>query len=326
MKKKQLISLATLLVICSGCAPVCREYRTCEPCEETTYIHQYGVRVDPTYWANTGENGEVITNHRDGTLETRTYRSGILHGPASMTYCNSSTLRYVEHYEEDQCTKRTTYLQCGTPDQTCEYPSENCTVITQWYNEGSPRSVERHESGLLTGAEYFDPQHNRESWIYNGEGERIQRDRFGQLLYLDTVGGGYLQTRTYYHTNGSVKEVIPFDQGGNISGVKRTYNPDGSPNTIETWNRNQQTGSTTVYQNGERFSDVPYLSGKKNGLERRFVGGEVVSQEITWNDNQMHGPSFIYTGDNVQTDWYYKGKLTTRSNYESFNMPRKPIN
>lgn len=320
MKKNQYISLATLLLTCSGCTPAC------DPCVETTYVHQYGVRVDPEYWTSTGQNGEVITSHRDGTVETRTYRSGVLHGPVTMTFCNSDQIKYTEEYDNDACVKRTTYLECGTPEQTIEYPSEGCWVVTMWYNSGSPRCVERYERGILTNAEYFDPQHNRESWVYNGQGERMYRDRFGQFLYLDTIGNGYLQSRTNYHPNGSVREVIPYDQQGNISGLKRTYNPDGSPNTIETWSNNQQQGTTTIFLNGERFAEVPYLSGKKNGLERRFTGGDIVSQEITWNDNQMHGPTFLYTGDSVQSDWYYKGRLTTRSNFESFNMPRRAIN
>lgn len=318
---KLAVTAATLLLSLSGCAPTC-----CDPCIETTYVHKYGIRVDQDYWTASGQNGEVISTLRDGSTETRTYQGGQLHGRRIMTYPFSQQIKYIEDYDNDVCVKRQTFLDCGSPECSTEYTSEGCFTLTYWYNCGTPRCIEKYSNGMLIEAEYYDPQHNRESWVNQGAGERVQRDRFGQFLYLDTIQNGYLCTRTNYHPNGSIKEVVPYDIQGNIYGIKRTYHPDGSPNTIESWDQDRQHGSTAVYQNGEKYADVPYQNGRKHGIERRLKGGEIVVQEISWEDGQMHGPCHSYTDDSVQTDWYYRGRLTTRSNYESFNMPRKPIN
>jgi antitoxin component YwqK of YwqJK toxin-antitoxin module len=321
--KKTNLSLAatTLLMSLTGCAPTASD-----PYLETTYVHKYGIRVDQDYWTTSGQNGEVINTHRDGATETRTYQSGMLHGRRTLTYPFSTHTKFIEDYENDCCVKRQTFLECGSPDCCTEYSSDGCFTLTYWYNCGTPRCVEKYSNGMLIEAEYYDPQHNRESWVNQGNGERVQRDRFGQFLCMDNIQNGYLSNRTNYHTNGTTREMIPYDGQGNVSGLKRTFHPDGSPDTIETWDGNRQHGTTAVYQNGEKYAEVPYYDGRKHGVERRLKGGETVTQEVSWENGQMHGPTHSYTNDSVQTDWYYKGRLTTQSNYESFNMPRKPIN
>ncbi len=203
---------------------------------------------------------------------------------------------------------------------------EGYVKITQWYNCGTPRCIETYSNNLLVEGEYFDGQNNSESRVTQGNGEKVHRDRFGQFLYLDKVENGIVTRRTCYHPNGTIRQIFPYDCNGNICGIVRTYHPDGSPDTIETWENNQQHGITVVYQNGEKVSETPYVSGKKHGLEKRYLRGDIVTQEVTWYEDYVHGPCYSYYGDSVQTDWYYRGKVTTRSNYDSYNMPRRPIN
>ncbi len=322
MKKIQAFSSAALLLALTGCTPC----DVCEPCGDVAYYHQYGVQVDPDYWNVTGRNGEVVTTLRDGSRQTQTYQGGVLHGQSTLSYPFSEQTKHIEHYEGDVCVKKQTFLECGTPDCSTEYNGDGTLTLTQWYNCGTPRCIEKYADNVLIEAEYLDPQNNRESWVYQGSGERAQRDRFGQFQCLDSFENGYLAKRTYYHPNGSVSQICPYDRQGNITGLVRTYYPDGSPNSIETWCDNCQNGTTIIFQNGEKCAEVPYISGKKHGLERRYIRGEIVSQEITWYENYMHGPCYTYNGDSVQTEWYYRGKVTTRSNYESYNMPRRPIN
>lgn len=316
MKKKEVILSSAMLLLLAGCTPC---YDECEPYYgEVTYIHQYGAKVDPEYWTVTGQNGEVVSTLRDGSTQTRTFRGGVLQGRTTQTYPFSNQLKHIEEYDGDCCVKRQTFLECGSPDCSTEYTADGCITLTHWYNCGTPRCVEKYTNDLLIDAEYYDTQNNRESWVCQGNGERAQRDRFGQFICLDTIENGYLSKRTNYHPNGSIKEILPYDRQGNVCGLVRSYHPDGSPNTIETWNGNVQEGITVSFQNGEKYAETTYSYGKKHGLERRFTRGEIVTQEITWYENYMHGPCYTYMGDCVQTDWYYRGKVTTRSNYESY--------
>lgn len=324
MKKIQLLSAFTLLSLLTGCAPCDDSW--CSPCGEVTYVHKYGVQVDPEYWTATGQSGEVITNHRDGSVEVKSYNGGALHGRCTLTYPYSEQLRHVEEYNNNVCAKRQIFTEGGSPEFCTDYLGEGCTRVTQWYNCGTPRCIETYNNGLIIEAEYFDPQHNRESWVNQGQGERVQRDRFGQFLCLEIIRDGYMVQRTNYHPNGTIKEVIPYDTRGIINGVVRTYNPDGSPNTVETWTNNQQHGTTVTYQNGEKATETPYVSGKKHGVEKRFLRGEYVTQEVTYYEDYVHGPTTTYMGDSVRVDWYYRGKVTTRTNYEAENGATRAVN
>jgi len=145
---------------------------------------------------------------------------------------------------------------------------------------------------------------------------------YGQLISTDTIENGQMVLRQTYHPNGSPREMIPY-QNGLVDGVKRTYLPAGEPDTFEQWVNGQQDGVTVVFQHGEKFAEVPYVNGEKHGVECRLKDGKTKVQEITWNNGQMSGPSTTYVGDNVKTDWYFKGKPVSKADYEF--MSNRPI-
>jgi len=71
-----------------------------------------------------------------------------------------------------------------------------------------------------------------------------------------------------------------------------------------------------VYQNGERVAEVPYVLGKKEGIEKRFkAGSEVVVQEITWHDSVRHGASTSIVDATRITDWYFYGQKVSKPRY-----------
>lgn len=308
---------------------------------DQTYVHEYGLPVESDHWMRCGSNGQIITTLRDGVNVKQTYANGLLNGESTYTFPYSTQIQRRETYDNDELTSSILYTPDGTPAQATTYTSTSSPEIwttTTWYPSGQPKSVEKYESSkifngevyvprtLLITGEYYTTANQKDSWVYNGYGERVCRDDYGNFLSLDTFTSGDLSLKTTYYPNGAPKEVTPYANGV-IHGQRKTYYPAGEPNTVEAWNNGQQTGTTIVFQNGEKHAEVPYLANKKNGLERRFCDGSVVTQEITWQDNQMHGPTFTYAGDSTQTDWYYKGRLTSRSNYESFAMPKlKPKN
>lgn len=292
---------------------------------ERSYIHEYGLPVESDHWIRYGSSGQILTTQHDGVICTQTYANGMLDGESSYTFPDSPQIHRVETYANDFLTKETIFHLNGVSQQTIEYQGPQGRTITTWYDSGLPKSIEKYEASHLIQGEYFTSQNEKDSWVHNGFGERASRDNEGNFVSLDTFENGNLTSKTYYHPNGAPREITPYANDV-IHGQRKTYYPGGEPMTIEAWDNGQQTGVTVVFQDGEKHAEVPYLGGKKNGVERRYRDGAIVTQEVTWKDDQMHGPTYTYGGDNIQTDWFYKGRLTSRSNYESFAVPRPPKN
>lgn len=292
---------------------------------DQTYHHRYGMEVEPTHWFRAGCSGQVITTLRDGICVSQTFSQGMLNGESSYTYPNNKQIQRKEVYSNDVLTSEIHYSPSGVPTFAREYTTPDIWNETHWYESALPKSIEKYERGLLITGDYYDLKHHRDSWVYAGVGERISRDDWGNFLSLDDFRGGELvQVTTYHPNNGSIHEITPYAQG-RIHGERKSYYPGGDPMAIESWLEGERTGITKIFQNGEKVAEVPYLAGKKNGLERKFRDGVIVSQEITWYNDKMHGPTYTYIGDNIQTDWFYQGRLTSRSNFESFGLPRRPM-
>lgn len=326
MTRKTLLAFAAVASLLSAC-----QSSTCctvlprpteEACVEQKCVHKYGIEVQPEYWVDCGRNGQLITTQRDGIVIKQSYANGMLNGTSTYTFPHSEQPQKVEVYDNDALVSRVIYQPTGMPINSIEYSAPDSWSETVWYDTGNPKSVEKYERNLLLSGDYYNLQNKRDTWVCNGFGERITRDNFGCVESVDNFRGGELVLKTIPYPNGAPKEIIPFAEGV-VHGERKTFYPGGEPMTIEFWNNGQQNGLTTVFQNGEKYAEVPYLGGKKNGLERRFRDGSVLSQEITWCNDQMHGPSFTYSGDSYQTDWFYNGRLSTRSNFESFALPKK---
>jgi len=291
-------------------------------CVDQQFVHKYGVPVDSGQWMESEKNGKVISTLRDGVVVTQSFAHGRLNGESTYTYPNSEQVEKKEVFCDDVLVSEVRYSCAGDPLFSLEYSAPNVWRETHWYETGHARSIESFERGLLITGEYYTLNNQKDSCIYNGMGERMSRDSWGNFISLDTFHGGELASKTTRHPNGSTFEIIPF-AGGQVHGERKSFYPGGDPMAIETWINGQKNGITRIFQNGEKYAEVPFLAGKKNGIERRFRDGSVLTQEITWFDDKMHGPTFTYVGDSVQTDWFYKGRLTTRTNFESFAIPRR---
>lgn len=315
MQLRNIPNLIGLALLTAACNPP-----TCSPndCVDQTYVHKYGVRVRPDYWVERGQNGQVISTMRDGVMVTQSYNAGELHGESCYTFPNSSKVAKSEYYENNSLLKENEFYPSGVLKETCEWTGPKSCTVTCWYECGTPRCVEKFEDGRLLSGKYYNTKNQCDSWVYNGEGERFSRDCNGHFICHDDFLGGAVIRRTYYYPSKGPKEIISFSEGV-PHGERKTFYPDGSPCSIESWENGRQNGTTVIFQNGERYAEVPYLDGKRNGIERRYADGHNLSQEVTWYNDQMHGPTFTYVGDSVQTDWFYKGRITSRSNFESYD-------
>lgn len=299
----------------------CSSSKQTSECVEETYVHPYGVRVKPDYWTERGKNGQIITTTRDGIKISQTFCNGKLHGKCCYTFPHSDHFEKIEIYDSNRVVQQQIFDTLGNAKQLCEWTSPACTTITCWYPCGNLRSKENFVDGRLIQGDYYNTKNHRDSWVYAGEGERYTRDENGHFICTDIYAGGELKRRTYYYPNKSPCEVVSYS-GQVPHGERKTFYPDGSPCSTEQWENGKLHGLTTIYQDGERYAEVPYVAGKKQGIEKRYSDGYHVSQEVTWDDNQMCGPTYTYAGESVQTDWFYKGRITSRANFESYGTPQ----
>lgn len=304
-----LIPLLGLSVSCTPPKP-CADEVICE-----AYVHRYGVPLPHDEWAARGQDGHVVSLQKDGVVVTRSYDKGILHGSTTYTYPNRETIQRSEVFDNGNLTQEKFFYKSGLPYQQITYQSPERRSVIYWFENGVPQSCEEYEGTVLTYGEYFNLDHQVECRVDGGQGQRIHRDSQGGLISRDDIENGQIVQRTTYHSNGTPSSYIPF-VNGSIAGERKTFYADGEPATVEQWADNRQQGWTTVYENGERVSEVFYVNGCKHGIERRYRDGETLVQELTWANGRKHGPCYTYLGHVKQTDWYFADRLVNKAQYD----------
>lgn len=313
MKSVIFLNLAVVACVSTACQ---RQDMYTVPVVEETYVHKYGVEVPSYDWQERGQNGQVITTLGNGVLVTKNYSNGILDRDSTYSFPHSNAIEKVETYDQNKLIKTTLNYPSGATMQEVDYASDGSRGIVSWYENGASKSVEElNPSGMLIHGEYRDQSGKLDSQVDNSEGTRTVRDNYGQLVSRDTIQNGMMTLSSAYHPNGTPSEVIPYRNGA-IEGQHRTYLPAGEPNTVGTWVDGKQNGITIVYKNGEKFAEVPYVNGMKNGVERRYRDGNILIEEICWKNDQKHGPDKVYIGgNNVQTSWFYDGQPMSEDKY-----------
>lgn len=306
------LGISTVALISVGCQKKC-----CDevPVVSSTYVHRYGVSVPSDFWEEAGQHGQVMSTLADGVVITRTYEGGLLDGDTTYSFPHSSQMEKRETYVQGKLVKEIVYFFDGTPRQETVFdPLSGVNTVSVWYLNGTPKSVEHTSGNRILEGEYYTLQNQRDAHVEGGEGTRLIRDDYGQLLSTDTIRQGQLCLRTTYFPNGSPRESITYVDGL-VSGEKRTYYPAGEPNSVEQWCDGSQHGVTLLYQHGEVYAEVPYVNGQKQGIEVRYRDGTEIVQEVNWERGRMHGPSTTYVEECATTDWYHMGSPCTESDY-----------
>lgn len=287
---------------------------------KSNYIHKYGVEVaDATDWNERGSSGQVIKQLKNGATLTETWRDGQLDGPSTITFPHTTVIYQETIYNKGVRSQQTTNYLSGMPKRQELYTSPLYSQVSTWYEDGLPQSQEQYQDLRLISATYFTPSQETESKIDQGSGERPVRNGHGQLNGKELFSDGLLTMSIELYPTGMPKSHTPYIQGV-IQGTRKTFSASGEPQTIEEWNNNLPNGTTLVFQNGEKISEVPYVDGKKSGIERRFRSGtDDVVQDISWNDDVRHGSSIVYVDDKKLTDWYFEGKKVSRLEFVELN-------
>lgn len=282
---------------------------------EETYVHRYGVAVPQEDWEVQGQSGKVITTLKNGVIVSKAMVSGVHEGDTTYTFPHSEVIQKVETYSQGNIQRVMVHYYSGKPAHETLFNGQNSRQITRWYESGSPQSKEQIVNDKLMSGEYFTVKNQLEARVADGQGTRIQRDHYGQHVSQDTIVNGEMVLCTTCHSNGAPKELTPY-KNRVVDGELKTFLPAGEPNTTENWSGGKKEGITIVYQNGEKYAEVPYVSGYKHGTERRFRDGNHVIEELSWVNGQRHGATYSYIGDVIKTDWHYQDRLVTEKTFE----------
>ena len=285
-----------------------------------TYVHKYGLSIPQKEWSNRGETGQVVSMLKSGVVVVKNYVNGVLEGEATYSFPHSRAVQRVDIYANGELIKTRDNHLSGAPKMEIEYLSPEERTVVVWYDDGTPHYRETYALDKLIAAEYYTTTHQVESRIAQGEGNKVERDDFGRLLFIDRYADGEKVLRTTYYPNEAPKEIIPYVEG-KVCGVKKTFLPAGEPATVEEWSDNCQDGVTVAFQNGEKVSQTPYVKGVKHGIEERYRDGQFVAEEIPWKQGRKHGPCYCYIGEASHVSWFYEGTEVTRAQYDRMTRP-----
>lgn len=104
--------------------------------------------------------------------------------------------------------------------------------------------------------------------------------------------------------------------------MRKIYTSAGVPEKTEEWKNGELHGVVHTYQDGEKNSEIPYVRGEKEGVEKRWKqkysrGGEkTLIEEISWKQGKKNGATYLYGEKRTRVEWYYKGELVSKTEYQ----------
>jgi antitoxin component YwqK of YwqJK toxin-antitoxin module len=283
------------------------------------YMHKYGYAVSKEEFEGRQYPGQVITLLKNGVTITATYENGVLHGACTHTFPHSQTVESYYVYNQGNLVKEVLYDITGMPVREEIQLSPTRYATTLWYASGTPLCTEEYANQELLEGQYFTPENDLEAQVVKGKGERVRRDTQGVLLYRDTIDEGYITKRETFFPNGT-PESIAYYHHGKLHGEKKTFTATGEPLAVKEYIGGVLHGKSTFYKNGTKYLESYYLDGMKNGLEIHYIDGEVVSQEILWENDKRHGPSLYYVDGAPQTEYYYDGQIVSQEKWNELSQ------
>jgi antitoxin component YwqK of YwqJK toxin-antitoxin module len=312
--KKLLTGYAVICVLLNGCS--------CNSCNQRgdvlsqRYVHKYGYVVSQDEWEEQNYPGQVITSLENGVTVTETYESGVLHGPTTHTFPHSQSVETYYLYNWGDQVKEIKYNSLGMPIREKVQISPSRYSVTAWYSSGSPMYTEEYSGEELVEAQYFTVTNDIEARVEQGRGLRLQRDLDGTLISKEVIEGGYVTKKETFYPSGT-PESLSFYHRGNLNGEKKTFALGGEPLAVEQWVDGRLHGIASYFKNGTKYLEISYRDGEKNGIERHFIDGEKISQEITWEADMKHGPSiFYFDGKPEEQQWFYGGKPVSKRKFD----------
>jgi len=310
MKKYTLAASVALLLLTS-----CQTNDLSDAILNQRFVHKYGFDVTPTEWSERAEDGKVISALANGVTIAQSYENGELHGPTTYSFPKSSTVEKLLVYDQGTLLKETLFDSKGMPMKEELFEFDDRRVVTLWDLKGVPLSIEEYDGELLTDGKYFTLEHELETKVEEGYGERVQRDREGLLLSRDQIEHGILAQRITYHPNGQIQTVSHYHDY-QLHGPQLKFSSLGRPLMELSWNHGVLDGTKVVYRNGIKVSEIPYINGERHGLEFHYDDLGHLIAEIPWRNDKKHGCCRTYAEESNETSWFFDGRAVSAIRFD----------
>jgi len=288
------------------------------------FVHKYGFDVSEQEWEERAQDGQVITMMKNGVKVTRSYDNGKLHGSTTYTFPHSPIVEKLMVYDQGTLLKEVLHDAGGIPMREDVYEFDDRSIITHWDEKGSPLSIEEYVNESLQEGKYYTAEHELESQVENGNGTRIKRDRSGPMLCRDQIEKGAVVQRISYHPNGQIQSISNY-QDYQLHGEQIKNTPSGKPLMVQHWNHGVLDGIKTIYRNGIKIAEVPYVNGQKHGTELHFDDFGTLTAEITWKNDKKHGISRFHSEEMTENEWFFNGQAVNEQKYDLLESRQKLI-
>ncbi len=289
-----------------------------------TYVHKYGFDVSEEEWEERAQDGQVVTMLKNGVKITRSFENGHLHGPTTYSFPHSNVTEKLMVYDQGTLLKEAVNDPAGMPIREEIYEFDNRKIVTLWDEKGSPLSIEEYEDEILVEGKYYDSNHDLESQVEGGFGERTKRDRSGLLIEKDAIESGLIASRTTFHPSGQIHTVSHYHDY-QLHGEQLKYTASGKPLMKLTWNHGVLDGLKIVYRNGTKVAEIPYVSGQKHGMEVHFDDLGNLTAEIHWKNDKKHGCSKFFSEETTDSEWFFKGQSVNAERYQMLETRDKIV-
>lgn len=288
------------------------------------FVHKYGFNVSEDEWQERAQDGQVITMLKNGVRVTRSFENGQLHGPTTYTFPHSGTIEKILSYDQGVLLKELVQDSSGVPISEEIYEFDDRKIITFWDEKGTPLSIEEYDGDVLQEGKYYTPEHDLEGQVDIGSGTRVKRDRTGSLLSRDLIANGTIAERTSYHPNGQIHTISHYHDY-QLHGEQLKFTASGKPLMKLNWDHGILNGAKTIYRNGSKIAEIPYINGQKHGLELHYDDLGHLAAEIQWKNDKKHGKSLFHSEDATETDWFFKGQAVTEQKFDMLDTREKFI-
>lgn len=321
---KVFMNRITLVSIASLSLASCYNQTASDQVVSQKYVHKYGFDVSAAEWEARTSDGQVVSTLKNGVTITRSYENGQLHGTTTHTFPHSEVIEKALVYDQGTLLKETLYDSSGMPVREDLYEFDNRNVITLWDEKGVPLSVEEYNNGVLLDGKYYSTDHRLEASVEAGQGERVKRDRTGLLISRDRMEDGLIVERTTYHPTGEIHSISHYNDY-QLHGEQLKFTATGKPLMNLQWQNGILEGVKTVYRNGFKIAEIPYVNGQKHGTEHHFDDLGNLTADIKWRHDKKHGCSKYYTDEAIETEWFFSGHAVNEQRFDFLDNREKEL-
>jgi antitoxin component YwqK of YwqJK toxin-antitoxin module len=279
------------------------------------FIHKYGFDISEQEWTNRDQEGQIVTALKNGVKIVTSYENGILHGPTTHTFPNSSIVQHLAVYDQGTLIKEILHDAKGVPISENAFEFDNRKILTLWDEKGAPISIEEFDGDLLVEGTFFTPEHELESVVESGFGERFRRDRTGLLLARELIENGIVSRHTAYHQNGHIHSISNYHDY-QLHGEQKKFTSQGKPLMDLQWDHGVLEGTKIVYRDGIKIAEIPYNYGQKHGTEIHFDDSSSKTAEIEWKNDKKHGCSRFFVNNTEELQWFHNGAVVSQEKFE----------